>query len=118
MLPAAGFFDGLAPPHASGAIEIKEDVAARTSTMLKDEMPVEQNGLNFRQERIVSIQVRPACLHHTDRRIGKVVHHTQEPVLRRHKVRVEDSNELALCGEHSILKCSGLKTFAIGAMNI
>ena len=77
MLPATAVFNGLAPPHARRAVEVEKDVAARAASMLQDEMPVQQNGLYFREERVVAVQVRPAGLRHADLRLGKMMDHAQ-----------------------------------------
>src|SRR4051794_33651265 len=96
MLPSTGIFYRLTAPHAGCAIEVKEDMAARASTMLENEMPIEQDGFHIGEERIVAVEMRPARLHHSDFWIGKMMNDAHEPVLRRAEVSVEDSDELAL----------------------
>ena len=66
VLPAAGIVDGFAAPHAGGAIEIEESAAAGTRAMLDDEMAIEKDGLHVGQQRVVAVEIRPACLHHPD----------------------------------------------------
>src|SRR6185312_9254662 len=102
MLPAACVVNGLAPPHSRRAIEIKEDFAARSAAMLQDEMPIEKNGLHFRQKGVISVQMRPAGLHHADLRFGKVMHHAHEPVFRGNESSVKDGDELALGAQHAV----------------
>src|SRR6185312_7972474 len=80
VLPAASIFNGLASPHSGCAVEIEEDMTARASTMLKNEMSVEQNRLVIGQERVIAIQVCPAGLHHADLGIGEVMDDPHEPV--------------------------------------
>ena len=55
VLPATGAVDGLSPPHACRAIEIEEDVAARTCAVFEDEMSIEQNSFDIREERIIPV---------------------------------------------------------------
>ena len=95
VLPAAGLLDGAAAPHAGGAVEVEEDAGARAAAVLQHEMAIEQDGFDLSEKAVVAIEVRPACLHHADARLGKVVHHLHEPVGRRHEVSVEDGDEFA-----------------------
>ena len=81
-------------------------------------MPVEQNGFNLGQERIVAIDVRPARLHHPDLRIGKVVDSAQQKIFRRSKVSVKDRNEVALRRLQPVRECSRFKALALVAMNV
>src|SRR5205823_1991769 len=48
VLPAAGVLDRRAAPDTRGAVEIEEAAAAVAAAVLQHEMPVEQDGLNFR----------------------------------------------------------------------
>src|SRR5215472_10427129 len=70
MLPAAAIFDSLAPPHPGGAVEVEEDLAARAAAMLENEMPVEQDGFDLRQKRVIAVEMGPAGLHHPHLGIG------------------------------------------------
>ena len=103
VLPAAGLVDGLTAPHSGGAVEVEEDVAARASRVLENEVAVEQDGFNFGEERVVAVDVRPARLHHADLRIGEVVDHLHQEIFGRDEVGVEDGDELAL-GRSSVLR--------------
>ena len=47
MLPAAGVGDGLAAPHAGGAVEVEELAGAGAGTMLEDEVAIEEDGLDL-----------------------------------------------------------------------
>ena len=96
MLPAAAVGDGLAAPHAGGAVEVEEVAGAGAGAVLQHEVAVEQDGLDLGQHAVVAVQVRPAGLHHADLGLGKVVDDLHEPVGRGHKVGVEDGDELAL----------------------
>ena len=98
MLPAAGFLNRLAPPHARRAVEIKKHAAPRPARMLEHKVAVEQNGFDLRQQRIVAIDVRPARLHHADLRVGEMVDALEQKIARRHKIGIENRDELALGG--------------------
>ena len=63
--------------------------------MLQHEVAIQQDRLHLRHEAVVAVQVRPARLNNADLRLRKVVHHLHQPVRRRHKVRIEDRNQLA-----------------------
>jgi hypothetical protein len=96
VLPAAAVGDGLAAPHAGGAVEVEEVAGAGAGAVLQHKVAVEQDGLDLGQHAVVAVEVRPARLHHADLRLGEVVDHLHQPVGRRHKVGVEDGDELAL----------------------
>src|SRR5215469_12961590 len=81
-------------------------------------MPVEQNRFYFRQEGIMTVDVRPPRLHHADLRIGEVMDGTQQEVLGGRKVRVENGDEIAFRRLQSFRQRTRLKSLAIGAMVI
>ena len=81
-------------------------------------MAIEQDGLDLRQIRIVAVQVRPARLHHSDFRIGKVVDHFHQPLGLRREIGVKDGHELAGRYLQAGIERTGLEAFAVGAMVI
>ncbi len=50
VLPAAGFVDGLATPHAGGAVEVEEDACAGAAAVLEDKVAVEEDGFDLGEE--------------------------------------------------------------------
>ena len=95
VLPAAGVADGLAAPHAGGAVEIEEAAGAIAAAVLEHEVAVEQNRLDLREQRVVLVDVPPARLHHADLRVGEMRQQAVEEVGLRQEVGVEDGDELA-----------------------
>ena len=71
VLPAAGVLDRGAPPDAGSAIEVEEMPRPVPAAMLEDEVAVQQDRLNLRQQRIVLVDVSPPRLHHRHLRIGE-----------------------------------------------
>ena len=69
VLPAAGVVDGLAAPDAGGAIEIEKAPRAVAAAVFEDEVGIEQDRLDFGQQRVVLVDVPPARLHHADLRV-------------------------------------------------
>ena len=118
VLPAAGFVDGVAAPHAGGAVEIEEDAGAGAAAVFEDEVAVEQDGFDLGEEAVVAVEVGPAGLHHADFRLGEVVDDLHQPVARRDEVGVEDGDELAAGGFKAFVEGSGLEPVAIGAVQI
>src|SRR5262249_58781075 len=57
VLPATAVFDRLAAPHPGGSVEVEEHLAARPAAVLQDEMPVEQDGFHFGQERVIAVEM-------------------------------------------------------------
>ena len=55
-----------AAPHACGAVEVEVDAGAGAAAVLEDEVAVEEDGLDLREEAVVAVEVRPAGLHHAD----------------------------------------------------
>src|SRR4051812_7631636 len=86
--------------------------------MLEDEVAVEKDGLDLREERVVAVEVRPASLHHADLRVSKVVNNAHEPVFGRDEVSVKDGDELALTLFHAFFQGAGFETLAVVAMNV
>src|SRR5579885_1399611 len=117
MLPAAGLFNRLAPPHAGSSVEIKEDIRTRAATVLQHKMPIEQNGLHLGKEAIVAVQVCPAGLHHAHIWLGKVMDDLHKPVARRHKVRIKNGNEFTFRCFQAMVECPGLKTMPVLAVD-
>ena len=68
VLPAAGVVDGRPAPDAGRAVEVEEAPAAVAAAVLEDEMAVEQDRLDLREQRVVLVDVPPARLHHPDLR--------------------------------------------------
>ena len=118
VLPAAGFVNGASPPHAGGAVEVKENAAARPSRVFQHEMAVEQNGFDLGQQRVVAVDVRPARLHHADLGIGEVMDALHQKVGRRNKIGVKDGDEFALCRFQSCLQSARLVALAIVAVQV
>jgi hypothetical protein len=86
--------------------------------MLQHEMAVEKNRFHLREKRIVTVDVRPARLHHPDLWIGEVMNGLQKKILGRREIGVEDGNEFAFCSLQPLRQSPGLEPVAIGAMVI
>ena len=118
MLPAAAVGDGLAAPHAGGAVEVEELAGADARAVLEDEVAVEQDGLDLGQHAVVAVEVRPAGLHHADFGLGEVVDDLHEPVGRRNEVGVEDGDEFAFGHFEAGVEGAGFVAVAVGAVNV
>ena len=116
VLPAACVGDGLAAPHAGRAVEVEEAPCAIAGAVLEHEVAVEQDRLNFREERVVLIDVPPARLHHADIRIGEMREQAVQEVWRRQEVGVEDADVAAARHLQSGFERAGLVARAVGAM--
>src|SRR5215470_4143549 len=81
--------------------------------MLENEMAVEQDGFDLRQERIIAVDVGPARLHHADLGIGEVVYAPQQEIGGRDEIGVEDGDEFSFGTLKPGGERSGLETFAI-----
>src|SRR5260221_5678437 len=95
VLPAAGVLDCDAAPNAGSAVEIEEASAAMATAVLENEMTVEQNRLDLREQRVILVDVSPARLHHADFRIAEVRNQPREKTGGRDKNGFEDADEFA-----------------------
>src|SRR5215472_12601150 len=60
VLPATAHFDGVSAPDAGGAIEIEEGAGAIAGGLFDDEVAVEHDGLQSRQQVVTAVDMRPA----------------------------------------------------------
>ena len=118
VLPAAGFVDRAAAPHAGGAVEIEEAAAARARAVLHDEVAVEQDRFDFGQRGVMAVQVGPAPLDHADFGIGEIGQRAAQKIGRGQEIGVEDGDEFAGRGFQSLGQRAGLVAGAVGAMQI
>ena len=118
VLPTARIVDRLSAPHAGRTVEVEEVLRAVAPAVFEDEVPVEQDRLDSRQQRIVLVDVAPARLHHTDLGVGEVVDGALQEVGSWNEVGVEDRDELAACLAHAGFERAGLVPAPIGAMDI
>jgi hypothetical protein len=118
VLPAPGVRDGRPPPHAGRAVEVEEVPGAVPPAVLEDEVAVEQDRLNARQQRVVLVDVPPTGLHHRDLRIREVMDRSLQEVRGRDEIRVEDGDELAARDPHPGLERAGLVAGTIGAVEV
>src|ERR1017187_6141095 len=81
-------------------------------------MAIEQNGFDLGQKRVVAIDVRPACLHHADFRIGEVMDALHQKVGWRDKIGVKDGNVFAFSRFQSYFQSAGFVAFTIVAMQV
>src|ERR1700677_4249174 len=86
--------------------------------MLKNEMTIEQDGLDLSQKTIVAVEMCPARLHHANLWIGKVMDHLHQPFLGRHKVGVEDGHKLAHCYAQTFVQRAGFEAIAIVPVDV
>ena len=117
VLPAACVLDGGAAPEARSAVEVKEPSAAASGRLFEQEVTIEEHGLHAREQGILAVQVPPARLDHPDLRIGEEMHGALQDVGRRNEVCVEDEDELARAGLHSVFERTGLEACAIRAVD-
>ncbi len=71
VLPAAGIVDACATPDSCRTVEIEEATGEVARTVFNDEMSIQKNRLHPCQQGMVSVQMSPAGLHHTDPVLGE-----------------------------------------------
>jgi hypothetical protein len=118
VLPAAARLDRLATPDAGGAVEVEKAAGAIARGLFDDEVPVEHDRLQTRQQVVTAVDVRPAHLRATDEWIGKEVDQLAEAIAFGDEVGVKDREQLALRGLVSVLECAGFETGAVHAMDV
>ena len=118
MLPAARVVDAGAPPDAGGAVEVEETPRPVARRVLDHEVPVEQDALALREQRVVAVDVVPARLDHPDAVVGEVRDGALEELLGRREVCVEDGDELALRYQHPRLERPSLEAGAVSPVDV
>ena len=118
VLPAAAHLDRLATPDAGSAVEVEKAAGAIARGLFDDEMTVEHDRLQARQQVVIAVDVRPAHLRATDHRIGEEVDQLAQAIGLGNEVGVEDREQLALGKLVAVLERAGFETGAIGAMDV
>ena len=95
MLPATAHLDRLAAPDAGGAVEVEKAAGAIARGLFDDEMTVEHDRLQTRQQIVFAVDVRPAHLRATNQRIGEEVDELAQAVRLGNEVGVEDREQFA-----------------------
>src|SRR3954469_23122112 len=82
-------------------------------------MRVEQDGLDLREQRVVLVDVAPACLNHPDLSIGrKMWQRALQEIFRRNEIGVEDGDELAAGLRESRFQRARLVSFSVNAVHV
>ncbi len=118
VLPAAGVLDASSAPHAGRAVEAHEPPAAIAGCVLDHEVPVQQDGLRLGQQRLVTVDMVPPSLNHSDFGVGEMVDGVLQNVAGRDEVRVEDAQKLSGGRLHALLERPGFVTFPVVAVQI
>src|SRR4029077_4176620 len=105
-------------PDACGAIEIEKSAAAGAGAVFDDEMAVEQDGFDLREERVIAIEVSPTSLRHADFGILEIRNGAADAIGFGDEVGVEDGDEFAVGSFQPIFVREGVEAFAVGAMNV
>ena len=66
VLPASRSLDTSPPPDARRAIKVEEPPRAGARRLLDEEVTVQQHRLDFRQQRVLLVEVTPTRLDHAD----------------------------------------------------
>src|SRR5262245_1974429 len=81
--PSAGVEDAGGPPDTGRTVEIHEEARRAARGLLHDEMSVQPDRLQAREQRIVGVQMTPARLYHADSRMGKKWQGARQEIARR-----------------------------------
>ena len=65
-LRATGVVDGLLSPDTGSTVKLQKMLSRFSAHLLNGEMDIQLQGLQLSEQRIVLVEVGPACLHHTD----------------------------------------------------
>src|SRR2546423_9518497 len=118
MLPAAAQLERLAPPDAGRAVEVEKISGAIARRLLNHKMAVEHDRLQAGQQIVRAVDVGPTHLRTTHNRIAEVMNKLAQKIRFRNKVRIEDRDQFALRGLHSVFQSAGFESGAIVATNI
>src|ERR1700704_2216104 len=109
MLPAASFVNTGAPPEAGCAVEIEKTSAATPRRLFQKKVTIEKHRLHPGEQRIATVEMPPARLDHANFWIGKEMNGAFEQIGLRHKIGVENTNEVAGGGLQAGRECTRLK---------
>ncbi len=118
VLPAPGIVDRGTAPDAGRAVEVEEAPGTAATAVLDDEVPIEQHRLHLRQQRVLTVDVAPACLDERHLGVFEVANRLLEDVHGRHEVGVEDQHQLALGQRQAVVQGAGLVAGAIAAVHV
>src|SRR5207248_2260363 len=118
VLPAARFIDARASPETGGAIEIEKPAAPAARGLLEQQMPVEEHGLDPREQRVTAIQMTPPRLDHSDLGVGEEMDRALQQIGLGHEVSVEDTDVFALGGGEPDLESASLETGPVRAVDL
>ena len=93
-------------------------VLAIARGLFDDEVTVEHDRLQARQQVVVAVDVRPAHLRATNHRIGKEVDQLAQAIGLGNEVGVEDREQFAFGRLVSVLERAGFEAGAIRAMDV
>lgn len=100
-LPSARVLEAAAPPHAGGAVEVEEETTPVASSVLEEEVPVEQQALRAREPVGVFVEVIPAGLNHPDARLLEGRQQLPDEIRPGYEVRVQHQQKLAVGPAHA-----------------
>ncbi len=92
--PPAGLVQTRPTPDPGGAVEVEEAVGGVAAALLEEEVAVEEERLGPGEPALLLVQVVPAGLNHSHRRIPKGGQEPVEEVWRGHEVGVENEEKL------------------------
>src|SRR6476660_569338 len=118
MLPPAGVLDGFPAQYTRRAVEVEEVARSRPRAVLQNEMPVEEHRLHFRQEIVIAVEVAPACLNHSDTRIGEEMNGAGEEIGRRNEVGDENGDQFSSRRIEARLQRSGFISVTVRAVAV
>ena len=118
VLPAASVGDGFAAPHATSAREVEEEPSPEARSVLDQVVTVEHQRLDAGEQRRVTVEVGPACLHHPDLGIPEVAHQGAGEVGARHEIGVENRHQIALDRLEPVVQGASLVADSVGTMDV
>ena len=118
VFPAAAVDDGHAAPNAGCAVEIEETAGTIARGVFDDEVAVQKDRLQGRDQGKRTVEMGPAHLHHADLRVGEIVDGVLQEIFVRYEIGVENGDEFAFGLAHAFGQGTGLESFAVGAVQV
>jgi len=117
-LPSARVLEAFAAPHAAGAVEVEEEAAPVASSVLEEEVPVEEEALGAGEPVGVFVEMIPAGLHHPDAGLLERGQQLPDQIRLGHEVRVQHQQELAVGTAHARGQGARLEARALPAADV
>src|SRR5690606_4196240 len=111
--PVACVEDTFLSPDSGGTVKVDEVSFGVSSHLFQSKVGIQCKGLDSGQGGVITVDVSPTGLHHTDFLIFEVGNRFVEPIAFGKEVGIEYGNEFPFGNGQSFFECRGLVSFSV-----